>query len=1643
MKNLSCKSQRVLAVIIAWYIAIVWSLAPAYSLGGQMLSGDSGDSDSGGIISQDDSGVSGDSESDKTHQDDSGVSGDSESDITHQGDSGVSGDSEFDITHQDDSESADICSVCGELPGDCLCPPCDCQDSETCECETCEAPCGCLCPTCDCQDSETCECEACEAGCDCLSDLSALAEDVAIPLATSTNLVPMAATFDLDKYFVSPVETGFWSSSKILYVTTQQEFEKFIYYPETGQGPPQIAPEGTTIVLERADGGSFSLSSGRIGVGSGVGTTNFRFILNSGLDIGPATRSAVFYLGLWSAMIIEEKGHLSIGSNGTFTSVGIPPVSAINDRPSRGYHYGVSYNGITVKDGGRFTIGYNGTFSLAENNNGNTDSIIAESGGIVDILGNLNMRNNSTVDTKGGATLNVEGNISGSAGNGRIVNEGKTHFGVNSSLTNISFATAAGTGPPPIIAVPSHDFVQVEFDSTDKERLFSISGVGGSAEEWEIEHKPQDYNPPDNMLVDQGGGVYIDDTGKIILRPTNTHVGQQVPYQVKASNGFGSSVKNVTFTVFGAVTALPQDNFVFYSPGGGRQGVATYDLKVPGSGGATIYFFGSGDTRDVPESGGGSGTASVTALTPVFSGTEGNYRLSLRVNSASGPGTYTISDLYVSNQLVPDFDLVIGPQRRIEISQANPAIAGVNTTGYSPGSQFVEFVVATTPNAFVDSNNPTQESLVGAVSGVSFSGGNLYIDPATGLGRMSLVVTVLVPHGSHGNMQLNVTIPVPVGDGERENIVVQSEPFSLQLDPVPVVVTPNHGGETTVTYKGGVGLTAYDFFLGPGDGRLNLFTIGEGGQNPEYSIVDLPMTTGVGTIEDISVNSRLRVTQVGDFLIRVKANPVDGSYAAGTAEFLLTVEPMKITPGVAAGTGGSGSMVYNGSTDVPIALDIYGDGRVGSTDTGFVTAPTATGTMQTRHFGNNKSVDVDLSEVVFTGGNSGNRSMNYIIDSASYTPQGITVNVTRAPLSIIGVTAVARDYDTGDTSVDLEGGSLSGAAASDAGNASRLDFTLGTGTIANADAGVNKAVTTDIEIDGESAGNYNFTQPSVSVTIYQIAYPGAKTAETSVRAGQAETGLTVTLPQLPANASYGTVTTQAGVGGVNFIAPTPVVTPATRVLTFSTLATSPDEGTSTINVAVTGATNYENYSVAVTVTALALWPQTISFAAGDQEKTYGDAAFRNVASGGLGTGTISYGSSATGVATVDNTGQVTIVGAGTAIITATKAACDTYAAAKDTYTVSVAKAGITITADDKSASVGAAAPTYTYTVEGLVGNETLATPPNVASPTANMNVADTYPIVASGAVVPSAANYNETITYVNGTLTVSALEAQTISFAAGNQGKTYGDAAFRNAASGGLGTGTISYGSSATGVATVDNTGQVTIAGAGNAIITATKAACDTYAEAKDTYTVSVAKAGITITADDKSARVGAEEPEYTYRIAGLAGSETLATPPNVASPTANMDVADKYPIVVSGAVVPNAANYNETITYVNGTLTVSANRPPSPSPTPTPPPGGGGGPEQTPNELAPRPPAEPVRPETNAEDADADTDTDTDTDSDVTERAVTEGENEPKDADASTDSETETNTFPINPALLIGLLIAAGAVGYCIIRAVRKGKAS
>jgi gliding motility-associated-like protein len=151
--------------------------------------------------------------------------------------------------------------------------------------------------------------------------------------------------------------------------------------------------------------------------------------------------------------------------------------------------------------------------------------------------------------------------------------------------------------------------------------------------------------------------------------------------------------------------------------------------------------------------------------------------------------------------------------------------------------------------------------------------------------------------------------------------------------------------------------------------------------------------------------------------------------------------------------------------------------------------------------------------------------------------------------------------------------------------------------------------------------------------------------------------------------------------------------------------------------------------------------------------TYGDGAVNAAANASSGL-PVTYNSSNTSVGTVGPAGQITILGAGTTVITVSQSGDARYSAAADiTLTIVVNKKDLRVTADDKTRPQDTPNPALTITYNGFVNGEdaSVINVPNITT-TATVNSGiGSYPISLTGG---SAANYR--LILIDGSLIVTA-----------------------------------------------------------------------------------------------------------------------------------------------------------------------------------------------------------------------------------------------------------------------------------------------
>ncbi|NCA31092.1 MAG: hypothetical protein EBS93_10310, partial [Chitinophagia bacterium] len=232
-----------------------------------------------------------------------------------------------------------------------------------------------------------------------------------------------------------------------------------------------------------------------------------------------------------------------------------------------------------------------------------------------------------------------------------------------------------------------------------------------------------------------------------------------------------------------------------------------------------------------------------------------------------------------------------------------------------------------------------------------------------------------------------------------------------------------------------------------------------------------------------------------------------------------------------------------------------------------------------------------------------------------------------------------------------------------------------------------------------------------------------------------------------------------------------------------------------------------------------------------------------------------------------------------------------------------------ITAVNKTKVYGAILPVLTVAYTGLVnGDAAPSTLPTISTTALASSPVGAYPITASGAVD---ANYS--ISYTAGTLTVSKAG---LTITAVDKTKIYGAA---------LPALTVTYAGLVNGDLAPTTLPTIsTTALASSPVdtypITVSAAADVNYTINYVSGTLTVNKAPLTITAENKTKAYGEVNPILTYTYSGLVNGELATfTWPNIITTALPNSPVGTYPIIPSAATDPNY-----TITYVNGSLTVT-----------------------------------------------------------------------------------------------------------------------
>jgi uncharacterized protein YjdB len=314
-------------------------------------------------------------------------------------------------------------------------------------------------------------------------------------------------------------------------------------------------------------------------------------------------------------------------------------------------------------------------------------------------------------------------------------------------------------------------------------------------------------------------------------------------------------------------------------------------------------------------------------------------------------------------------------------------------------------------------------------------------------------------------------------------------------------------------------------------------------------------------------------------------------------------------------------------------------------------------------------------------------------------------------------------------------------------------------------------------------------------------------------------------------------------------------------------------GSSILTATQAATDNYEEGIITATFQVNQATPTITNFSI--PTKTYGDTPFTITPPTSNSSGSFTYSSSNLSAATISGS-TITIVGAGTSIITATQAETANFTSGTITGTFQVNKATTTMTDFSISTKTYGDAP---FTITQPQSNS----PASVSYTSSNLSVAtvsgNTITIVGAGSSTITA-NQAATTNYTSGTITalfqVNQATPTITDFSIPT--KTYSDTPFTITPPQSNSPGSFTYTSSDLSVATISGN-IVTIVGAGSSTITATQAGTTNFTSGTITAPLQVTKATTILTDFSIPIKINGDPPfEITPPTSNRDGSFSYAS---------------------------------------------------------------------------------------------------------------------------------------------------------------------
>ena len=458
-----------------------------------------------------------------------------------------------------------------------------------------------------------------------------------------------------------------------------------------------------------------------------------------------------------------------------------------------------------------------------------------------------------------------------------------------------------------------------------------------------------------------------------------------------------------------------------------------------------------------------------------------------------------------------------------------------------------------------------------------------------------------------------------------------------------------------------------------------------------------------------------------------------------------------------------GSSTHKGSATVNAVVEkkevtvTAGSYKVSKTYDGTTNEGTATGELNvTGILSADSGVTVKVTPVAYTSANVGGQTSmnvsialdgtgkdNYKIKNGA-TTVSVPCEVTRAMLTVEGTGTASGTY--GDK---LSGLTVSGLTARRNGTVVPGTWSLTGNTVPN--VGDNGTYTATFTPES-GVDNYDaLTKDGVTLNITKAAY-GNQSVSGSAKYGT--TGSVDLSRYLAAGGSFGTITTA---DSEKVLSGDPVMEGNSLKFTFVNDASKANK-MATITVPVTGATNYESYTITVTVTVNDKTTPVVTAPAAKTRLVYNGADQVLIDAGSATGGTLQYSlASGSGYSTE----LPKVKNAGTYTVYYKVIGNDGYAdVPENSVSVSVAKRAISVKADNKSMTANGTLPTFTVTYGNFASGDSEATvieTKTTAFCTADGTSTGSFPITVSGTTALKSGmdtNY-EVGTPESGTLTVN------------------------------------------------------------------------------------------------------------------------------------------------------------------------------------------------------------------------------------------------------------------------------------------------